>query len=78
MPAFEKRGSIRYNGVEKSTEDCIFIFISDIATDIMIRHLLTQPDRNTMSHASLRNEVKLALDKQWKRLGFGKVRILYL
>ena len=58
---------------QHSTENCIFIFISDIGADRMMKLVLTYGNRSAIPQAQLRSEIKTALDDQWKRLHFGKV-----
>lgn len=73
LPMFSERGSVRdmndVNNAEYSTTNCVFIFISDIAADAMIKLLLTHIDRASIPQAILRKEVKLALDQHWKQQG---------
>jgi DNA polymerase III delta prime subunit len=54
------------------TGNCIFIFISDIGSDRMIKLLLTYGSNTLIPKQHLRSEVKLALDDQWNRLQFSK------
>ena len=56
-----------------STENVIFIFISDIGADMMTKLVLTYGNRSAIPQSLLRSEVKTALDEQWVRLQFGKV-----
>lgn len=56
-----------------STEKCIFIFISDIGADRMIKLLLAYGSKESIPRTLLRSEVKLALDEQWQRQNFGKL-----
>ena len=56
-----------------STENAIFIFISDIGADMMTKLVLTYGNRSAIPQSLLRSEVKTALDEQWVRLQFGKV-----
>lgn len=57
---------------EVSTANSIFIFISDIALDPMIKMLLAYNQRHLIPQPMLRAVVKEALDAQWERLQFGK------
>ena len=58
--------------IEVSTASSIFIFISDIALDTMIKMLLAYDQRRLIPMPMLRSVVKEALDSQWDRLQFGK------
>ena len=58
---------------QHSTENTIFIFISDIGADSMTKLVLSYGNRSLIPQTVLRNEVKMALDAQWQRLRFGKV-----
>ena len=77
LPMLNERGSVQdlksTNNMEYSTTNCVFIFISDIAADIMIKLLLTHGTRSRIPQSLLRKEVKLALDSQWHQQGFGKL-----
>lgn len=64
--------SIKYNKVY-STSNVVFIFISDIGADRMIKLLLAYGEKDLIPKAKLRSEVKSALDDQWNRLQFGKL-----
>ena len=55
-----------------STANSIFIFISDIALDPMIKMLLAYNQRHLIPQPMLRAVVREALDSQWERLQFGK------
>lgn len=73
VPALEKNGELRWKDAVVSTSNCIFIFISDIGADVMMKLLLGHGgDRLSVPVGSLRREVKLALNQQWDRLGMGK------
>lgn len=73
LPALEKNGQLRWKDTAVSTSNCIFIFISDIGADVMVKLLLAHGgDRLAVPTGALRREVKLALDQQWDRLGVGK------
>lgn len=75
LPMLSERGSareIKGSNVEYSTINCVFIFISDVAADAMIKLLLTHGDRTSLPQILLRKEIKLALDLQWQRQGLGK------
>ena len=62
-----------------STASCVFIFISDIASDVMLKLLLNfGGDRKSLSKSVLRAHVKTALDEQWSRLRFGGVSVSYI
>ena len=62
-----------------STASCVFIFISDIASDVMLKLLLNfGGDRKSLSKSVLRAHVKTALDEQWSRLRFGGVSVPYM
>lgn len=54
------------------TGNCIFIFISDIGSERMIKLLLTYGSNTLIPKQQLRSEVTIALDEQWKRLNFVK------
>jgi len=56
-----------------STSNCIFVFISDIGSESMIKLLLEYDDRKAIPQGLLRTKVRQALDEQWARLQFGKV-----
>ena len=58
--------------VDVSTASSIFIFISDVALDPMIKMLLAYDQRHLIPQPMLRAVVKEALDAQWERLQFGK------
>ena len=56
--------------------DCsnvIFILVSDIGTDRMLKMIMSYPHRQDIPQAVLVSLVKDALDDQWKRLQFGKL-----
>jgi hypothetical protein len=55
-----------------STENVIFIFISDIGADKMTKLVLSYGNRSAIPQTLLRSEIKSALDEQWSRLRFGK------
>jgi hypothetical protein len=57
---------------QHSTENVIFIFISDIGADRMTKLVLSYGNRSAIPQALLRSEIKTALDAQWSRLRFGK------
>jgi hypothetical protein len=59
--------------IQQSTENVVFLFISDIGADRMMKLILKYGDRSAIPQTTLRNEVRLALDAQWERLRFGKV-----
>lgn len=58
---------------QHSTENVIFIFISDIGAEKMTKLVLTYGNRSAIPQTLLRSEIKSALDDQWARLRFGKV-----
>jgi DNA polymerase III delta prime subunit len=58
--------------LEVSTANTIFIFISDIAMDSMVKLLLAYEHRSLIPTQLIRGVVKEALDQQWERLLFGK------
>lgn len=68
----QNKTSVKYNKVQ-STSDVVFIFISDIGADRMIKLLLAYGEKDLIPKAKLRSEVKSALDDQWNRLQFGKL-----
>lgn len=73
VPGLENNGELRWKEMSVSTVNCIFIFISDIGSDVMVKLLLTHGgDRLSVPIGALRREVKLALNQQWDRLGLGK------
>ena len=51
-----------------STDNVIFIFISDIGADRMTNLLLAYGERSSIPQNILRSEVKTALDEQWSRI----------
>lgn len=57
---------------QHSTENAIFIFISDIGADKMTKLVLSYGNRSAIPQTLLRSEIKSALDEQWSRLRFGK------
>jgi hypothetical protein len=57
---------------EISTQNVIFIFVSDIGANHMIRLLLKYGDRIGIPIPKLRSDIKDILDQQWDRLGLGK------
>ena len=56
-----------------STANCIFIFISDIGSDRIVKLLLAYDEKSLIPKAVLRAEIKASLDEQWERLQFGKL-----
>ena len=57
---------------EISTQNVIFIFVSDIGVDTMIKLLLKYGDRQNIPIPKLRSDIKHVLDEQWDRLVLGK------
>lgn len=57
---------------EISTANAVFILISDIALDTMVKALLAYRERKNIPQTIMRGIVKDALDAQWERLQFGK------
>lgn len=51
----------------------IFLFISDIGAEKMMKLVLSYGNRTAIPQSLLRIEIKNALDEQWSRLRFGKV-----
>ncbi|CAK4110412.1 unnamed protein product [Aphanomyces euteiches] len=75
--AMSKNAQITYykNGVARKV-DCsnvIFVLISDIGVAAIEKLLMQYDKREEIPPATLENEVKKALDSQWKRLQFGKM-----
>ena len=58
-----------------STADSIFVFVSDIGQERMIKLLLRYGNRSSIPLPVLRSEVKAALDDQWadRKMQFGKL-----
>jgi hypothetical protein len=79
LQAMSERPTLTYfqpGQAEAKNIDCsnvIFILISDIGVNQILKVLLRHKHRHEVPHAKLRNVVKEALDRQWKRLNFGKV-----
>ena len=65
-------GTLEHGGVKYSVSNTIFILISDVGMDRMIKILLSSPSRAEIPLQDLRNEVKEALDAQWTNMGLGK------
>ena len=55
-----------------STANSVFILISDIASEVMIKVLLAYQHRSLVPTNTIREVVKDALDAQWERLKLGK------
>ena len=81
MPGLREGGSINYflEGKQRrthheiSTSNAIFLFISDIGADDLETLLMYHQDRNKIPISQLRSTVKVAVDKQWNTLNFGKL-----
>jgi ATP-dependent Clp protease ATP-binding subunit ClpA len=56
-----------------STANVVFIFISDIGSEIMKDLLLQYNDRVKIPRMILRSNLKKILDKYWDHLKFGKI-----
>jgi len=56
-----------------STEHVIFILISDIGADKMIKLVLEYGNRTLIPRQVIRHEVRASLDEQWSRLRLGKL-----
>ncbi len=74
LPILSERGGLRETvgstddstgGRYWETSQLIFIFVSDIGSDRMIKLLLQHGSRDTIPRSTLRTEVKAALDDQW-------------
>ena len=78
MEAMSDRPMLTYftaNGVQEKydTSQVIFVLISDIGVDSMLRLMLQSgSSRSAVEQHKLRAVVKTALDQQWDRLHFGK------
>ena len=59
--------------VQVSTERVIFILISDIGADKMIKLVLEYGNRTLIPRQLIRHEVRASLDEQWSRLRLGKL-----
>jgi hypothetical protein len=59
--------------VQVSTERVIFILISDIGADKMIKLVLEYGNRTLIPRQLMRHEVRASLDEQWSRLRLGKL-----
>lgn len=59
--------------VQVSTERVIFILISDIGADKMIKLVLEYGNRTLIPRQVIRHEVRASLDEQWSRLRLGKL-----
>ncbi|KAJ1441782.1 hypothetical protein B484DRAFT_442577 [Ochromonadaceae sp. CCMP2298] len=70
---YEDRRQLKAVTEEHSTENVVFIFVSDIGADRMTKLVLRYGDRALVPQSVLRSEVRAALDAQWARLRFGKV-----
>lgn len=73
LPGLRETGSLSVSGEESvSTTNTIFLFISDIGTNITLNLLLKYGDREAIPHTELRHEMKKALDVQWDSLAFSR------
>ena len=70
---FVTSGSDSKSTAVLSTANCIFIFISDIGSERMVKLLLAYDEKKKIPKNAMRLEVKAALDEQWERLQFGKM-----
>ena len=73
LPGLRETGSLSVSGEESvSTSNTIFLFISDIGTNITLNLLLKYGNREAIPHTELRHEMKKALDVQWDSLAFSR------
>ena len=81
MPGLREGGALTYMKEDKkrrthheiSTSNAIFLFISDIGANDLETLLMYHQDRNKIPISQQRSTVKVAADKQWNTLNFGKL-----
>ena len=73
LPGLRETASLSLpEGGSVSTANTIFLFISDVGTNVSLNLLLTYKTREAIPYVALRNEMKKALDEQWSSLALSR------